>query len=449
MNSIFWFRQDLRTFDNKWLILAIKNSRNLLPIFILDKNLIPDFWNLEDQKFLFLKEMLLNLDSELQKIWWNLTIFHDFPEKIFPEICEKFSIKKIFTNKSYWDYWKKRDEKIKNFCEKSWIEFFQEKDFFLTEPDEIPQRKVFSPFYKLWQKNILEKNNNWEIFLEESRNFSQIKNNFCAKNFLDEKISWEKHPFFTLDFWKSRMKNFDFKNFSEIRNDLDKDWTSRLAPYLRFWVFSVREIYLKVKDISETYVSELAWREFWNHIAFYFPNTKNEEFLEKRRFIEWENNEEKFEKWCNWETWYPVVDAAMKQLLETNWMHWRARMVVASFLTKDLLIDWKWWEKFFKKHLLDYDENVNFWNWQWSASVWADPKPLRIFSPILQSEKFDSEWKFIKKYLPELEFENIKAIHNPLEKDLDYIKTIVDHRIAQRIAKEEYKKSQERFENQK
>jgi deoxyribodipyrimidine photo-lyase len=130
----------------------------------------------------------------------------------------------------------------------------------------------------------------------------------------------------------------------------------------------------------------------------------------------------------------------MKQLVETNWMHWRARMIVASFLTKDLLIDWRLWESFFKKHLLDYDENVNFWNWQWSASVWADPKPLRIFNPCLQSEKFDKNTNFIKKYLPILENKDLKSIHNPIDNNLDYIDLIVDHKIAQRLAREEYKK---------
>lgn len=435
-NSIFWFRQDLRTFDNLWLIEAIKNSDNLLPIFILDKNLIPWFLWLEDKKFLFIKEALLNLDKELKKIWWKLTIYHDFPEKIIPKICKEYSINTIYTNKSYSLYGKERDEKIENFCLKNNIEFVWVEDFLLAEPQEIEQRKVFTPYYKLWQKKLQEKN----IILQKPWKFNQIKNDFQIKKFLDDIIIWEKHPYFTIDFWKKRLEIFDFENYEKYRNDLDLDGTSRLSVYLRFGIFSVREIYLYVKDKSETFISELAWREFWQHINYYFPYTKKYEFQEKRRNIKWKNDEFLFEKWCKWETGYPVVDAAMKQLVETNWMHWRARMIVASFLTKDLLIDWRLWEQFFKKHLLDYDENVNFWNWQWSASVWADPKPLRIFNPCLQSEKFDKQAKFIKKYIPELQWQDIKSIHNPIDNKLDYIPIIINHKEAQKIAREEYKK---------
>lgn len=435
--SIFWFRQDLRTFDNKWLIEAIKNSNELLPIFILDKNIIPDFLWLTDKKFLFLKEALLNLDLELKKLWWKLTIYHDFPEKIIPEICKKYNINTIFTNKSYSIYWKNRDEKILDFCLNNKIDFLNFNDFLLVEPEEIEQRKVFTPYYKLWQKKLIEK---W-YKIENPVNFKQIQNDFDIKIFLDEKISWENHPYFTMDFWKNRLENYIRSDYETFRNDLDKDWTSKLSPYLRFGIFSVRQIYNIAKEKSTHYVSELAWREFWQHIDYYFPFTKEIEFQENKRHIEWRHDEKLFEKWCNWETGYPIVDAAMKQLIETNWMHGRARMIVASFLTKDLLIDWRWWEAFFKKHLLDYDENVNFWNWQWSASVWADPKPLRIFNPCLQSQKFDSEAKFIKKYIKELEFEKAERIHNPIDNLLIYNDIIVNHNEAQKIARIAYKKT--------
>jgi len=435
-NSIFWFRQDLRAFDNRWLIEAIKSSENILCIFILDKNIINDFLGLEDSKFLFLKEALLHLDSELEKLWGKLTIYHDFPEKIIPEICKKFEIDSLFSNKTYSTYGNKRDDIIESYCLWENIDFFRENDYLLNEPEEIEQRKVFTPYFKLWQRKLWEK----EIILEKPMNFTQVKDNFNINDFLDEIIVWEEHPYFNIDFWSTRLKSFDFVHYEDYRNDLDKDGTSRLSVYLRFWIFSVREVYLKVRDVSHTYVSELAWREFWQHINYYFPYTKKYEFQEKRRNIAWRNDKILFEKWCNGETGYPIVDAAMKQLKETNWMHWRARMIVASFLTKDLLIDWRLWEAHFQKYLLDYDENVNFGNWQWSASVWADPKPLRIFSPILQSQKFDKNAKFIRKYLPSLEDEDLKAIHDPIENDLNYIGIIVNHKEAQRLAREEYKK---------
>lgn len=437
--SIFIFRQDLRTFDNKWLIKAINNSENLLPIFILDKNLIPDFLWLSDKKFLFLKEALLNLDLELKKIWLNLKVYHDFPEKIIKEISKKYNIEAIFTNKSYSRYWNSRDEKIELFCLENKIDFFRENDYLLVEPEEVEQRKVFTPYYKLWQKKLEEK---W-VILEDLNNLKIPKNiieNNNLKDFLDELIPWKKHPYFDLDFWKSRIENFDFSHYEDFRNNLDLDWTSRLSVFIRFWIFSIREVYLKTKEKSDNFISELAWREFWQHINYYFPFTKKYEFQENKRHIKWEKNDELFQKWCKWETGYPVVDAAMKQLVETNWMHGRARMIVASFLTKDLHIDWRLWEKFFKKYLIDYDENVNYWNWQWSASVWADPKPLRIFNPCLQSEKFDKNAKFIKKYIPSLENSDIKSIHNPIDNKLDYFPIIINHKIEQKIAREMYKK---------
>lgn len=435
--SIFWFRQDLRTFDNRWLIRAIKASNALLPIFIFDVNIVPDFWGLQDKKFLFLKEMLLKLDDSLKELGWHLSIYHWNPQEVLPELCKKYEIEAVFSNKSYSTYGTQRDDSIDMYCQKNEIDFFREEDFLLVEPCEVEARKVFTPFYKLWQKVLLGK----DIATHLPSLYIQVKNSESASQFLDEHISWDVHPYFSYEFWKKRLESFDFSWYDEYRNALDLDGTSRLSVYIRFGVFSVREVYEKVSNISESFVSELAWREFWQHIAYHFPYAKEYEFQEKRRNIAWKNDEVLFQKWCKWETGYPVVDAAMKQLVETNWMHGRARMIVASFLTKDLLIDWRLWEKFFKKHLLDYDENVNIWNWQWSASVWADPKPLRIFNPCLQSEKFDKKGSYIYKYIPELEWQDISAIHNPLKYNLDYIPLIIDHSEAQREAREVYKKS--------
>lgn len=435
-NSLFIFRQDLRTFDNTGLIEAIKNSENLLTIFVLDKNLIDWFWWLTDKKFLFLKETLLNLDKNLQELWWSLNIFYSNPETLIPELIEKYDINAVFTNKSYSRYGKSRDNKIELFCLNNNVDFLQFPDYLLVEPESIEQRKVFTPYYKLWQKKI------WEVKTSILSPIAKVPvplGTGTNREFLDSLIPWEKHPYFDVEFLQKRLDNFDFSIYDDFRNDLDKDGTSRLSVYLRFWLVSVREVYLKAKEISPIFVSELAWRDFWQHIDYYFPFAKNVEFQERKRNIKWKYDDYLFEKWCMWETGYPVIDAAMKQLIETNWMHWRARMIVASFLTKDLLIDWRLGEAFFKKHLLDYDENVNFWNWQWSASVWADPKPLRIFNPCLQSAKFDKDTKFIKKYLPELQNEVPAKIHNPIDNKLNYTRIIVNHNEAQKEARLAYK----------
>ena len=455
--AIFWFRQDLRIYDNRGLIQAIDDSDELLPLFILDTNIIPDFLWLEDQKFLFLKEALVNLDKELQNIWLRLTIFHGEPKRVIEKLTSDIENYQVYANRSYSGYWKKRDDSIELFCMSKWWELILHSDYLMLEPEEVEQRKVFTPFYKLWKKKLVEKDiapqkcvNSDTKQLIIAPDFLKQKNWIYNKSsmiresvqdFLDEKMPWWKHPYFTMDFWKQRLEKFNYRVYDDYRNDLDKDGTSRLSVYLRFWIFSIRELYQHAKEKSESYISELAWREFWQHIDYYFPFTKEYAFQQKKRYIRWEHNEYNFQRWCEWKTGYPVVDAAMKQLVETNWMHWRARMIVASFLTKDLLIDWKWGEAFFKKHLLDYDENVNYWNWQWSASIWADPKPLRIFSPILQSTKFDPNATFIHKYIPELIGQDLKAIHDPLKYDLKYIPLVVDHSVAQRNAREVYKNS--------
>jgi len=438
-NSIFWFRQDLRIQDNTGLFEAVNWSEDVLPIFILDENITEKFGWLTDQKFWFIREALEKISKEIKEIWWEKVIVLKWkPEEIIPSLVHEYEIECVYTNTSYGTYWKERDKNVAEKIKYLSCNFESHKDFLLVEPHEVEQRKVFTPYYKLWQKVDFDCN---ELQIEK---FSQLKTQQQseAKDFINS----PKHSYFTMDFWRERFDNYIKKDYDDVRNDLDKDGTSRLSPYLRHWVFSVRQIYNKAKYTSESYISEMAWREFWWQILYNFPNTKKQEFLEKYRYIEWDDNKDKFEAWCEGRTGYPIVDAAMQQLNKTNWMHGRARMIVSSFLTKDMHIDWRLWEQYFKKMLLDYDEAVNLWNWQWGASVWADPKPLRIFNPILQSEKFDKKAIYIKKYLPELENFTAKQLHNPLENKLWYARTIVDHKIETKKARELYKASYAKFE---
>ena len=440
--SIFWFRQDLRVQDNTGLFEAVHGSQEVLPIFILDENITPKFWGLEDQKFWFVREALEQVSQNIKNIWGEKIIVLKWkPEEIIPKLVEKYDIECLYVNTSYGSYGKQRDERVFESLEELWCKTESHKDFLLAEPHEVEQRKVFTPYYKLWQKLSFETS---ELQITK---FSQLQTDEQSE--ASDFIGLDQHPYFTMEFGKTRFEKLPFPYYNDVRNNLDVDGTSRLSPYLRFWVFSIRQLYNKAhqnyQDFpekgthEESYISELAWREFWWQIYYNFPETKTTEFQEKRRHINWCQDQELFEKWCNWETGYPIVDAAMRQLNETNWMHGRARMIVASFLTKDMHIDWRLWEAYFREKLLDYDEAVNLWNWQWGASVWADPKPLRIFNPILQSEKFDPKAVYIKKYLPEVEFETLKAIHNPLETPLSYAAPIVDHREETRRAREIYK----------
>ena len=437
--SIFYFRQDLRTYDNRGLIECIRNSREILPVFILDENLVMGFGWLSDQKFSFLREMLENLSKELVSLGGvELSVFLWKPEEIIPEIARKHQIEAVHCNRSYGRYGMRRDNILADILASENIIFHQSSDYLIAEPEDIAVRKVFTPYFRLW-KQFLEYRPD-RIQVMETPSFSGIS--IPEWNRVGEYISWEKHPYFTLAFGRARLAEHIRSDYDDMRNRLDTDGTSKLSPYLRFGVFSVRQIYNRAKDVSESFVSELAWREFWQHIAYNFPETKTLEFQENKRHIRWGSENELFEAWCRWETGYPIVDASMKQLLETNWMHGRGRMVVASFLTKDLHIDWRLGEAFFRKHLLDYDENVNFGNWQWAASVGADPKPLRIFNPSLQSEKFDPQARFTRHYIPSLAGEPLKAIHHPLDNTLQYIATIVDHKEEQRRTRELYRRNE-------
>jgi len=226
--SLFIFRQDLRTFDNTGLIECIKNSDEILPIFILDKNIIWNFWWLEDKKFAFIREMLEHLDTEIQKISnTSLLVLHDFPEKIIPKLIEKYNITDVYSNKSYSRYGKKRDQNIWEYCHANNIWFHQFKDYFMVEPEDVEQRKVFTPFYKLWQKKI------WEFSLQSPKSFKWIQRE--EKSEAKDFIPVEKHPYFTYDFWKKRLEENITAEYENFRNDLDKDGTSKLSPYLRFW----------------------------------------------------------------------------------------------------------------------------------------------------------------------------------------------------------------------
>ena len=431
MKSLFRFRQDLRIFDNVWFYNAYKQSDEIIPVFIIDENILSRFPS-DDKRLIFLRDALINLDFELKKKWSNLLIKKWDPVKLIPKIIEDFKVDKLFFNKSYWSYWTLRDKNIINSIN-ILHEWFL--DYLLVEPSLIPARKVFTPFYKIW-KTLL---NNFELLeIEWKINSPKINNNI---KLLFNDVNTFNDFHWDIKKWYDILNEYDYSAYSDNRNFPYLDKTSKLSPYLRFWIISIRNLYMKLLSknlLDDTFLSEIAWREFWNNIAINFPFVNELEFLEKRRWILWKNNSEYFKARTEWRTWYPLVDAWMRQLKKENWMHNRVRMVVASFLTKDLLVDRRLWERHFENYLIDYDRNINIWNWQWSSSVWADPKPLRIFNPMLQSERFDPNCNYIKKYLPELSEFSPKEIHNPLKYDLLYSKPIVDHFEMSKIAKNMY-----------
>jgi deoxyribodipyrimidine photo-lyase len=449
----------------------MKHSDEVFPIFIHDTRAIEDF-GIDDPRFGFIREALEFIDTELQKHNGRLTILQGDPEEIVERLIHEHSIDAIFLNRSYSPRGKSRDDSIMHICDENNIGFHSYQDFLLVEPHECEQRKVFTPFSLLWKKFLLANPDRIQI-----REFDGSKVHWYTpldRRDIGDIIDVPYHTYWSIWFGHERMGR-NFTHYDEIRNLPAVDGSTRLSPYIRFGIFSVREIYAKfvpkpslergyreaggdfvlekaeqnpqslrdssfTKELTETLLNELIWREFWYHIAYYFPHTYSLEFQEKRQNIVWKKDTTDYlwKKFESAETGYPLVDAAIRQLYVTNWMHNRLRMVVASFLTKNLGYDWRIGEKWFKKYLIDYDEAVNYGNWQWSASVGADPKPVRIFNPLLQSEKFDSECTFIKKYIPELRDISPKRIHT-LDLVGVYHRPIVDQKESAREARERYR----------
>jgi deoxyribodipyrimidine photo-lyase len=434
---IFWFRRDLRVKDNTGLYHAVRDSTEVIPIFIFDENILE---NLPDRNLRlgFITEAIKQLKTNLEDLGSYLLVLKGKPSELIPKVADKIRVDAVYVNKAYSVYGTKRDNELKRILKDDNIELKQFEDTLLVEPERIPQRKVFTPFYKLWAKT--EKR-------PQSSEIRRINSPRLDKQPFDKvikELSFLVSRKWPINFAAERLSKFAFSNYMNTRNYPYIDGTSRLSPYIRFGIVSIREIYSRVKSetpITETYISELAWREFWYHIMHYFPGTIDLEFQEKRRDIKWINKQTWYEAWKEGRTGYPIIDAGMRQLKEEGWIHNRVRMIVASFLTKDLLIDWRMGDRHFFDYLIDYDGAVDIGNWQWAASVGADPKPLRIFNPILQSKRYDSECIYIKKYIPELRKIENERLHDPLTYDLQYCRPVVDHYSMSVITKKIYMKS--------
>jgi len=432
--TVFWFKRDLRTEDNTGLYHAIIESREVLPVYVLDDDILSSYPS-NSKRLGFFFDALRKLDKELRELGSYLFVERGRAEEVIPRIVRTYNADAVYCNRAYGFSGISRDLKIEHFSKSSDITFKKFDDTFLVPPEQIEQRKVFTPFYRLWKN----KEKGTELPTPEKINSPDIIINSFET--MIQNISHSENTLWTIDFPDQRLWGFNFKEYNERRDFPFIDGTSRLSPYLRFGTVSVRKVYnaaMATTPEEGQFVAELAWREFWYHIMHYFPETKDIEFQEKRRGIKWINNVSWYNSWRDGRTGYPIVDAAMIQLKKEGWMHGRARMIVASFLTKDLLTDWRWGDRHFREHLVDYDETVDIGNWQWSASCGADPKPLRIFNPILQSQKFDPECKYIKTYIPELKNIEPEKIHNPLTYKLPYHEPIVNHYEMRSLAHEAY-----------
>jgi deoxyribodipyrimidine photo-lyase len=409
--SVFWFRRDLRLEDNCALFHALNSNYPVLPIFIFDEAILTELPK-NDPRVNFIYDTLKNINIELAKFNASLYIKKGDLAEIWAAIFEEFKVKNVFFNKDYEPYAKDRDEKIKVICKQKNSNYFTYKDQVIFEEAEIVKAdglpySVYTPYKNKW----LEKYN--------SNSPIEYKSETLKDNFLKASFSF---PYLSnIGFEESKIKVLPsnskcIKKYQEIR-DIPSVETSNASVFLRFGTISVRKLVEYANKTNQIYLSELIWREFFMQILFHYPKVVNENFKSKYNFIPWRNNEAEFKLWCEGKTGYAIVDAGMRQLNKTGYMHNRVRMITASFLCKHLLIDWRWGEAYFASTLLDFELSSNNGNWQWVAGTGCDSAPyFRVFNPTTQQEKFDPELKYIKKWIPN--FTN------------SYIPEIVEHKFA-------------------
>ena len=418
--SIFWYRRDLRLEDNTGLFKALNENENILPIFIFDDSILDELPE-DDARVNFIYESLSKINKQLNNHNASLQILKGQIDDVWEKLVTTYDIQKVYSNKDYEPYAIKRDQKIKEFLNSKGIEMKTFKDQVIFEEDEIVKADgkpytVFTPYKRKWLEKFTKVNLN---LIANFDNFFKKTIDFPSLNQLGLKNS------------SLKVKKYSLKNvstYSETRNFPNLDSTSYLSPHLRFGTISVRQIITELKNKSETFLSELIWREFFMQIIFHFPHVVTKNFRPKYDGIQWVNNKEDYDNWCQGKTGYPLVDAGMRQLNETGYMHNRVRMVTAGFLCKHLLIDWRYGEAYFAKKLLDYELSSNNGNWQWAAGTGCDAAPyFRIFNPIEQLKKFDKTLTYTKKWVKDFD-------------TLEYPKPIVDHKYARNRALEAYKK---------
>ncbi|MFA6058987.1 MAG: deoxyribodipyrimidine photo-lyase [Taibaiella sp.] len=415
--SIFWFRRDLRLEDNAGLYYALKGEYPVLPVFIFDTEILEELEDKKDARVQFIHDTLTDIQEELQQ--WNSSIhvYHDAPLKAFQQIICDYNVAQVYTNQDYEPYAIKRDQKIEALLRTKNISFNSFKDQVIFDQNEVAKDNnepytVYTPFSKKW-KSLLE-----DFHLKPYPTL-KYKNNFYQNNIIHfpalGALGFEK-PSISIP---PKKINADLiKAYDRTRDNPSIEGTTRLGIHLRFGTISIRKLVAIARELNETFLNELIWREFFMAIIWHFPKVINTSFREEYDHIKWRNNEQEFEQWCAGKTGYPIVDAGMRQMNTTGFMHNRIRMITASFLTKHLLIDWRWGEAYFGKKLLDYDLSANNGNWQWAAGCGCDAAPyFRIFSPQRQTEKFDPQLKYIKKWVPELGTD-------------EYPQPIVDHTFA-------------------
>jgi len=426
--NIFWFRRDLRLEDNTGLSHAYTQEKNVLPIFIFDEDILDKLEDKKDARVEFIHDQVTRISRELEAFNSSILVKYGKPAEIFRALLENYDIQAVYTNRDYEPYGKERDAQIEEILKEKGIPFFDFKDQVIFEKEEIQNGsgefyKVFTPYSRVWKSKF-------QAAKIKTVSLDKGKNTFFPTPPLPiiglEEMGFEKTAISIpdLEIDKPLIQKYDeARNFPAIKG------TSRLGIHLRFGTISVRKLALEAAQLNETFLNELIWREFYMMILYHNPAVIDKAFKPQYNTIPWRNDEMEFQKWCEGKTGYPIVDAGMRELNATGFMHNRVRMIVASFLTKHLLIDWRWGEAYFAKKLLDFELSSNNGGWQWAAGTGTDAQPyFRVFNPESQTEKFDKEKKYIKKWVPEFGTSQ-------------YPMPMVDHKFARERALETYKKA--------
>ena len=426
--SIFWFRRDLRLEDNSGLFHALDKSNETICVFIFDENILNKLEEKTDKRVQFIHQELEKINLHLKKYHSALIVKYGDPEKIIPKLAKEQNVNAVFTNKDYEPYAINRDSQVAEHLKSNNIQFLAFKDQVIFEENEVVKDDgkpytVFTPYSNKWKRKLSE--TSLDHFPSEKllNKLSKIESN----QFLSlEDIGFINSP---VEYNLQLPSNDKLISYKTDRDFPNKDATSKLSVHLRFGTISIRKLAKLSKPLSEPWLNELIWRDFYKMILFHFPHVVKSAFKPNYDRIPWENNTDNFKRWCEGTTGIPIVDAGMRELNATGFMHNRVRMIVASFLTKNLLIDWRLGEAYFAKKLLDFDLSANNGGWQWAASSGCDAAPyFRVFNPLEQEKKFDPKREYIKKWIPEIETEN-------------YSKPIVDLKATREKAIYTYKKA--------
>jgi deoxyribodipyrimidine photo-lyase len=435
--SLVIFRRDLRLFDNTALRKAAQNSKEIVPVFIFDDRQVGDTNEYKGLPALqFLLESIDDLDSQLQQHHGKLHVLHGKPEQVVSDLIDELDLDAVFVNYDVTPFSQQRDEAIKHICNQKDVAFVSCQDLFLTTPGSIRTQqetpyKVFTPFMRSAKERQIPAPQDVPTLSLYTQTLTHNWSEYTSLVPEPQELFMRggREPALEV------LKNIsEYTNYKQERDIPAIKGTTGLSAYHKFGVISVRETYHAVLEslgADHTIISELYWRDFFSHVAYDFPHVFGNEFKEKYQGMKWNQDKELFDAWCQGKTGYPIVDAGMRELNNTGYMHNRVRMIVASFLTKDLRLDWRLGEKYFAQRLIDYDPSVNNGNWQWAASTGVDAQPyFRIFNPTSQQKKYDAECEYIKKWVPELRDVKPKHIHklvDGLESVDEYPEPIVDH----------------------